>query len=43
MTDQQKKTRRELMKEKYLKLAQRAENEGNHDKAEKFKIAAKRC
>ena len=35
--------RREEMKKKYLALAEKAEAEGDKEKAEKMRVAAKRC
>ena len=35
--------RRETMRAKYLALAEKAEAEGDKEKAEKMRIAAKRC
>jgi len=36
-------TRRDIMREKYLALARKAEAEGDKETAEKMKLAAKRC
>lgn len=41
--DQPCMTQRERMQEKYLALAEKAEEEGDQEKADKLKLAAKRC
>lgn len=36
-------SRRDSMKKKFLQLAERAETEGDKEKAEKMRLAASRC